>query len=236
MRVLLQSAYVLHTRPWRDSSALVDLFSSDHGRVSLLAKGARTGRRSRGGSRAALLQPFVPLLCSWSGRSSLRTCTGCEPRAAALALRGQRLYCGLYVNELTSRLLHREDPHPRLFEHYERALTALGVAEDCEQVLRQFEFRLLEELGYGFELIVDGRSGEPVEPGCEYRFHQEYGLVRETAEVGQAGSFNGADLHKLSRGEFDASSRHCAKRLMRVALASHLGDKPLKSRELFARE
>lgn len=234
MRVFLQPAYVLHTRPYRDSSLLVELFGAEHGRVSLLAKGVRSrrGGPSRGG--AALWQPFVPLLCSWSGRSSLRTATGCEPRSSALALRGRRIFCGLYVNELMDRLMHHDDPHPRLFHFYEQTLSQLCEAEDFEPVLRQFEFRLLEELGYGFELTVDGLSGGPVEASRQYLFHHEYGLIQAAGRVVGSASFRGEDLLKLGDGVFDTSSRHCAKRLMRTALAGRLGEKPLKSRELFS--
>ena len=92
----LQTGYVLHSRPYRDSSMLVEYFSRDRGRVSLVAKGAK-GRKTRGGSVAALLQPFTRLACSWSGRSELRTLVACESLATALPLAGTRLFSALYV-------------------------------------------------------------------------------------------------------------------------------------------
>jgi DNA repair protein RecO (recombination protein O) len=236
MRVSLQAAYVLHTRHYRDTSLLVEIFTREHGRVSLVAKGARPSgaKRSRGGSQAALLQPFVPLLCSWSGRSSLRTSTGCEPRAPSLQLKGQRVYCGLYVNELMNRLLHHDDPHPELFDYYEHILEQLAQVDNFEWILRQFEFRLLEELGYGFDLARDGLSGEPVNDGQWYVYHNEYGLLEAVADTGSdVPRFAGADLLKIESEIYDDDSRRCAKRLMRAALATHLGGKPLKSRELF---
>ncbi len=236
MRVSLQPSYVLHTRPYRDSSLLVELFSREHGRVSLVAKGARPagGRRSRGGSQAALLQPFTPLYCSWSGRSSLHTSTGCEPRGLSVPLRGQKIYCGLYVNELMSRLLHHEDAHPELFDYYEQVLVELGDSESFEWVLRQFEFRLLEELGYGFDLQSDGLNGSEVQAGRWYAYHGEYGLVQAAADsASDIPRFAGEELLKIASGKLDDDSRRCAKRLMRAALAVQLGEKPLKSRELF---
>jgi DNA repair protein RecO (recombination protein O) len=236
MRVSLQPSYVLHTRPYRDSSLLVELFSRQHGRVSLVAKGARPagGRRTRGGSQAALLQPFIPLYCSWSGRSNLHTATGCEPRGASAPLQGQRIYCGLYVNELMNRLLHHEDPYPELFDYYEQVLKDLADTDSFEWLLRQFEFRLLEELGYGFDLKTDGLHGSEVQDGRWYVYHNEYGLVQAPADSGSAiPRFAGQELLKIAAGVLDDDSRRCAKRLMRAALAVHLGEKPLKSRELF---
>ncbi len=215
---------------------MVELFSRDYGRVSLVAKGAKAAasKKTRGGSQAALLQPFVPLLCSWSGRSELRTSTGCEPRGPAMTLQGKQVYCGLYVNELMNRLLHHDDAHNDLFGRYEQVLADIRDTDQLDLVLRQFEFRLLESLGYGFDLQTDGLSGDPVADGQWYVFHNEHGLVAARGETGRgAPRFSGEELLRISRGEFDENSRQCAKRLMRTALAVHLGAKPLKSRELF---
>lgn len=239
MRVSLQQAYVLHTRAYRDSSLLVELFSREHGRVSMVAKGVKGGARRKSGSagQAALLQPFVPLWCSWSGRSGLKTSTGCEPRGPATALVGRRLYCGLYINELLSRLLHHYDAHEALYDLYEDSLQRLAQEPELDILLRRFEFRLLEELGYGFELTLEGLNGVPVTETGWYVFHQEHGLMAVDARPGaDMPSFSGADLLAISRGEFCAGVRKTAKRLMRQALAAHLGDKPLKSRELFLKQ
>jgi DNA repair protein RecO (recombination protein O) len=236
MRVSLQPAHVIHRRPFRDSSLIVELFSPDYGRVAVVAKGARSGR-SRGGSRSSLLQPFAPLLCSWTGRSELKTLTGCEADGAALMLQGERLYSGLYVNELVSRLLHHEDPHPGLYADYRRVLDELSDTPAVDLLLRRFEFGLLEALGYAFDIAVDGRSGEAVQSDRWYVFHPDYGLVASTGPDGNDGPrFAGADLLALGDGGTDAAARRCAKRLMRRVLAEYLGERPLKSRELFARQ
>jgi len=239
MRVSLQQAYVLHTRAFRDSSLLVELFSREHGRISMVAKGVKSAarRRSASGGQAALLQPFVPLLCSWSGRSSLKTCTGCEARGRAPTLVGRRLYCGLYINELLNRLLHHYDAHEALYDLYEESLQGLAQAAETELLLRRFEFRLLEELGYGFDLAREGLSGEALAENGWYMFHQEHGMVApETQPDADMPRFSGADLLAIARGDFSAGARRTAKRLMRQALAAHLGDKPLKSRELFLKQ
>jgi DNA repair protein RecO (recombination protein O) len=233
MRANLQAGYVLHTRAWRDNSLLVEYFSRELGRVSLVAKGAKS-RKNRGGSGAALLQPFTPLQCSWSGRGQLRTLTGCESMGPGLPLPGRRLYSGLYMNELLARLLHHDDPHRKLFDHYAAVLTLLSAGEGEEESLRRFELVLLEELGYGFDLGCDGRSGEAFDESRWYHFHEEHGLVlAPDGGSERLPRYRGADLLSIGRGDFSGSARLCAKRLMRQALSAHLGDRPLKSRELF---
>lgn len=232
MRVKLQPAYILHSRPYRDSSALLEAFTAEYGRVSLVAQGAR--RRSRGGSANALLQPFTPLLLSFSGRSELKTVTATEAAGNAFTLRGQRLFSAMYVNELLVRLLHRHDAHPQLFVLYGGTLEALLSAGAIDDVLRHFEFSLLNELGYSFDLTVDGRSGHAIEPGGWYNFHPDFGLVSQlgTPDPAQP-AFEGGDLLQMAGGQFGGEVRGTAKRLLRSVLATHLGGIPLKSRELF---
>lgn len=235
MRASLEAGYVLHTRPWRDTSLLVEFFSRDLGRIAFIARGAKS-RKSRGGSASALLQPFTPLQCSWSGRSQLRTLTGCEAMDAALPLKGRRLYSGMYMNELLIRLLQPEDPHRKLFDHYAAVLALLAESEQSEEEipLRRFELVLLEELGYGFDLLNDGLSGDLVEPDSWYHFDEEHGMVLAPDQTSdRLPRYRGADLESISQGDFSGSARICAKRLMRQALSTHLGDRPLRSRELF---
>ena len=232
MRVNLQPAYILHSRPYRDSSLILEVFCAEHGRLSLVSKGAR--RRSKGGSNAALLQAFIPLLLSFTGRSEMKTLTQVEAAGSPLVLRGERLFSAMYLNELLMRLLHRHDPHPRLFASYGAALAELGEANALEAVLRRFELGLLDELGYSFSLTEDGASGEAVDSQGWYHYHQDHGLVagvpgRDPAQLAYAG----ADLLAIARGEFDGPARSTARRLLRQVLAQHLGDAPLKSRELF---
>jgi DNA repair protein RecO (recombination protein O) len=232
MRQDLKAGYVLHTRPYRDSSLLIEFLSREQGRVSLLAKGAK-GRKTRGGSVAALLQPFNQLTCSWTGRRELKTLISCEAGAPAPRLAGTRLFSALYLNELLVRLLHHEDPHQQLFDSYEYALQQLAGDLAEELILRPFEFSLLEQLGYGFDLGVDGLSGEPIGDDNWYHYHEDYGLVQVSPEFGdRLPRYRGQDLREMGRGDFLAAGV-CAKQLMRQVLAGHLGDKPLMSRELF---
>jgi DNA repair protein RecO (recombination protein O) len=232
MRVELQPAYVLHSRPYRDSSSIVDVLTLDHGRLGLMARGAR--RHGRKGSRTGALQPFVPLLVSFSGRAELKTLGACEIAGQPVFLRGDRLFSGLYLNELLVRLLHKHDPHPQVFLQYASTLGALAASAAAELPLRQFELKLLDELGYNFDLEVDGQNGEPVVPEGQYYFQPEIGMVRymDVAKFSRP-LYTGADLCAIAAGELAGSVAKSAKRLLREVLNSHLGGEPLRSRQLF---
>jgi DNA repair protein RecO (recombination protein O) len=232
MTAALQPAYILHTRPYRDTSLLLEAFTPEHGRFSLVARGAR--RKARGGSSSALLQPFTPLLISFGGRSELKTLKAVEAAAPALLLRGERVYSGLYLNELLVRLLHRHDPHPRLFVAYGEALAEVIETPCVEKVLRRFEYRLLDELGYSFDLSAEGDTGEALRADGWYHYQSNCGLVarRDIAEP-SIPAFAGDDLLLMAGGEFGGAARQTAKRLLRLALSEHLGDVPLRSRDLF---
>jgi DNA repair protein RecO (recombination protein O) len=232
VRVQLQPAYVLHGRPYRDSSQLLEIFTPEYGRVSVVAKGAR--RSTKGSSRGAILQPFIPLLLSFSGRTDLKTLTGSEVAGEICMLRGQRLFSGMYLNELLVRLLHTLDAQPELFSNYAQSIAELAGDNPVDVTLRRFEFVLLDELGYSFDLTTDGHSGLPVQALGWYQYHIDYGLVEHTgSRQANVPVFSGAELLAISRDEQSSTINQTSKRLLRQVLAGHLGDKPLKSRELF---
>jgi len=178
----------------------------------------------------------MPLLLSFSGRSEMKTITASELAGSPRTPGGTRLFSGLYLNELLVRLLHRQDPHPALFLAYGNALNALKEEGVVDEVLRQFEFKLLQELGFGFDLAIDGITGQAISTDAWYRYDDEYGLVQEenTTTTGRP-VFPGSDLLVMSSGDFGEPVKGTAKRLLRQALALHLGGKPLKSRDLFRR-
>ena len=217
------AAYVLHSRAYRESSALVD-FLTPQGRLRAVLRGAR-------GKAGSLARPFIPLEAAFRGRSELKTVGRLEPGGIPNLLAGEALFSGLYLNELLIRLLPAEDPHPTIFQHY--ALTVLALAEGraIEPLLRSFEWRLLDELGYGFALDLDSQ-GQPIAEQGLYRLHAETGLV----PVGhlQPGVFQGRELLAMAAADWSVpGALAAAKRLMRQALAPHLGGRPLVSRELF---
>lgn len=220
-RVTLHPIFILHTRPFRDTSLLIDALSKDHGRISLLARGVRTSKtRLRG-----ILQPFVPLLMSWSGNTELVSMSKVEAVGLPYHLKAKALVSGFYLNELMMRLLHRYDPHPDLYSAYEQALMGLQDNQNTEGVLRLFEKSLLNELGYGLQpnIIADGW----------YQFIPGRGLVQCCVSPSE-NIFSGKNLLALFAEIFDdAEVLRDAKRLMRLALQSLLGERTLKSRELF---
>ncbi len=166
MRVLLQPAFILHRRPYRDSSLLLEAFSREYGRLGLIARGAASSRSRLKG----VLQPFTPLLLSWRGDGDLATLNGGEEAGRPFPLLQNRALAGLYVNELLVRLLPRRDVQPALFNVYETLLAELATAVDEEPPLRRFEKRLLEELGYGLSLDRTADSGQPIVAEAHYRY------------------------------------------------------------------
>lgn len=231
-RVSLESAYVLHQRPYQDSGLLLEVFSPNYGRVGLVARGVRKAK----GRWPSLLQPFVPLLLSWSGRGELGTLVDAEMSGAAQPLKGALLLSGFYINELLTRLLHRHDPHPELFEYYQALLLQLSLLGEgdgqlpLQQRLRLFEKQLLEELGYALVLGHDVITGEVIEADAHYSYRLGAGPVAVTHDLLVV---RGRSLLALAAGNLlDADVLRDAKRLLRAALDQQLGGRPLHSRQL----
>ncbi|MDG9925237.1 MULTISPECIES: DNA repair protein RecO [unclassified Pseudomonas] len=216
-------AFVLHSRPYKETSALVD-FLTPQGRLRAVLRGAR-------GKAGSLARPFAPLELELRGRGELKNVGRLEASGIAHWLQGQTLYSGMYLNELLLRLLPAEDPHPALFEHYALTLHALAANPPLEPLLRAFEWRLLDELGYGFALDID-IAGQAIAVDGLYRLRPDAGL--EAVAQLQPGLFQGADLLAMAEADWSSpGALAAAKRLMRQALAPHLGGRPLVSRELF---
>lgn len=219
-----QAAYVLHSRPYRETSLLVDLFTLEQGKVSAVVKGARSPRsRMR-----AMIQPFTPLQVSWRGRHELKTITQAEAVAAPLFLKGDSLICGLYVNELLERLLQPSDSHPQLYVYYQYVLNELRDAVDIELALRTFEQQLLKQLGFQFDV-------QNCQADIIYRFDPAQGfiVVSQLSEKIKSSCFTGEQLLGIVGEQYQHPRiRRAAKRLMRLALEQQLGNRPLRSREL----
>ncbi len=227
-RVQLQPAFVLHRRPYRETSWLLEIFSRDHGRVGLVARAARQAR-PRGGSA---LEPARELLLSWSLRGELGLLGQAEAASAAHALEGEALLSALYLNELLLRLITRHDPHPALFEAYRAALQALGQSASVAISLRRFELRLLQELGYGLNLGHDG-NGDAIRPGVRYAYRSGQGVWPLQGPASEL-VLEGSTLVALREDRLDeAQALGEARQLLRLALRAHLGPKPLRTPELF---
>ncbi len=222
-------AYVLHTLPWRETSLLVEVLTRDHGRLALMARGARRPRSPVRG----LLRAFQPLQLEWFGKAELRTMSQAEWATFQPLLDGQALYCGLYLNELMLRLLARDDPHPGLYDAYAETLMALAAVGGEGVVLRRFELRLLKELGYGLQLTLDADSARPLDPAAWYTFDPEQG-PRIAAARSNAVQFSGRALCAMAADDWtEPTTAVQAKALMRHVLAFHLGHQDLHTRKLF---
>ncbi|HET6471368.1 MAG TPA: DNA repair protein RecO [Pseudomonadales bacterium] len=225
-RIADEPAYVLHARPYRETSAIVDLLTLRFGRVSAVARGVRGGRRG-----ASPPRPFSRLAVACSGRAQLLTLNAFDVHTHRW-LTGDALYAGLYLNELLLRLLRDDDAHPAVFDGYERALDALDA--DAEPALRRFERLLLKECGYEITFDCDADSGAIVEADACYRFVPDVGFQAVDEAADQRHVFAGATLHAIDRDDYaDADVRRAAKQIMRRALAPHLGDRPIGSRALY---
>ncbi len=231
-RVQLQPAYVLHHRPYRDTSRILELFTRDHGRVSVFARGAR-GSRDKSASLASVLQPFNRVLVSWTGRGETGQLTQAEFDGAFSVMPPDQLVNGYYVNELVLKLFARHDAHADVFGLYDATISALKASGGEIRALRVFEKRLLEALGYGLVLHVDAVTRLPVDPDRMYHYRLEQGAVRALDLAEGSLVFAGSSLLSLAREEMATSSTLSdARRLLRAALDQCLDGRELKSRQV----
>ncbi|HET6906218.1 MAG TPA: DNA repair protein RecO [Rhodanobacteraceae bacterium] len=226
MRVESQPAYVLHARAWRETSLLLEVFSRDHGRVGLLARGVRSARAR---ITRATLEPFQLLSADWAGTGELPNLRAAEAVGAPRRFVDDALLSGLYVNELLVRLIARADPHPALFARYAVLLEELATTDSLAWTLRRFERDLLGELGYGLQLEHEGESGEPLRSDAEYVYVPELGPV--PAHSRQHGAMSkGSALLALHEDVKPAHDDLAAlRRVLRAVIASHVGEQGLRA-------
>ncbi|MFN3844060.1 MAG: DNA repair protein RecO [Rehaibacterium terrae] len=228
MRIASQPAWILHVRPWRETSALVELFTRDHGRVGAVARGIRGPRRQ---PLRAALQPFSLVSTDLDLRGELARLDRAEALIAPLGLAGDALLAGFYLNELAVRLLPRHDPLPALFDRYGRTLAALGDT-GLAWTLRRFERDLLDALGVLPPLDHDS-LGEPLDPAARYRLDPEHGALRDRQLA--AGSVSGAALLALAADrEPPPGQLRELREAMRGLVSHHLGPRGLRSWGLLA--
>jgi DNA repair protein RecO (recombination protein O) len=224
-RINLAPAYILHHRPYRDTSRILEVITRDHGRLTLFARGVR-GPKAK---LASILQPFQLLLLSWSGRGEAGQLTGAESADHDPSMPASSLMASFYLNELLIKLTTRHDPLPSLFDDYHATVEGLRHGMLLEPSLRIFEKRLLDTLGYGLDLATQAQTGKPVEPGEYYHFRPAQGLFPTVAEA--QGALSGQSLISLANEEL-ASSRDLedARRVLQAALAQCLEGRELTTR------
>lgn len=226
-----EPAYVIHRRPWRETSLMVDVFTLNRGRMAVIARGANSAKSPL----KAQLQPFQPLMLDWVGRGDLKTLTQVDVRSGPSLHRTASLYSGLYLNELLHRVLPAADPHPTLFAAYIDAIAELAVVTDVEPVLRRFERAFAAALGFDFAWDLATDSGQSVEPDRQYGYDPEQGIVATPGSGARLQDLSGEVLLALAAGDLSSEPcRRTAKRVMRVLTDYLLQGRPLHSRSLFS--
>jgi DNA repair protein RecO (recombination protein O) len=224
-----REAFILHSYPYRETSLLLEVFARAFGRVSMVARAARSPRSPLRG----VLLAFQPLALSWFGKGEVRTLARAEWIGGHPRLQGEALLCGFYLNELLLRLLPREDPHDALLGRYREALQQLASRGDSAPALRSFERALLKELGYALALERDSANGSAIDPAKSYRYDPERGPV-EVGDVASESVVSGRTLLDMARDDYtDPVTQQQAKALMRSLLNHRLDYQPLKSRRIF---
>lgn len=226
-RVEGQPGWVLHRRPWGESSFLIEFFSRDHGRIGLVGKGARSARSQWRG----LVEPFCPLSASWTRRGEMGTLIMLEPAGSRCVLEGRALWCGLYANELLIRLVARDDPAPPLFEAYSSLLPRLADPADQARTLRRFELVLLESMGIAPDLASDADAGEPIRSDRLYHLDPDVGLVPVDRPARSV--FRGSVIRGLLSDSLEsAEDARMARSLTRILIEHQLDGRPLQTRRL----
>ncbi|MCK9514433.1 MAG: DNA repair protein RecO [Ottowia sp.] len=197
-RISHEPGYVLHHYDWSESSVIIEAFTRTHGRVALVARGAK---RPSSNFRPVLL-PLQPLFLSWGGQGEVRTLKGAEWGGGHVMPGGETLMAGCYANELVLRLVAREDPHEALFDAYADLVRTLAAgAADRRQLavaLRAFELVLLHQCGYLPTLDIQTFTQQPLQPEQPYRIDPESGLAAVSDEP-LPGELRGADWAALAQ-------------------------------------
>jgi DNA repair protein RecO (recombination protein O) len=226
----LHPCFVLHQKPYRETSLLLDVFSQHFGRSRLIARGSRTSHKKS----VKHYQLFKPLLLSWSGYGELQTVSQVEENGASFSLKQDASLCGLYLNELLVRLLPLNEPEPALFETYQHTLSGLQLNEYNEWLLRLFEKQLLQQLGYGLDIETEAETGLAVDEQKQYYYQANSGLLKWTSIVKTPPILVRSLILFANNEMLDANSLKEIKTLMRGLIQYYLGDQPLRSRQLFA--
>lgn len=223
-RVENTPAFLIHRRMYQGSSLLLDFFTKDFGRLRLVARGARKSKTS--------LQMFQCLSISFKGKGELKNLSQWEIADKPRRILGDDLILAMYVNELILRLLPENDEYSEIFHAYWNFLSNLKSlnSNEKEYALRDFENQMLEDLGYGIDFSSD-MNDEPINEDLNYEFIEHQGF-----STSDNGLIPGKILVNLLRREnivTDTNELSILKKMNRKRLKSLLGDKPLKSKELF---
>ena len=234
MRIEGETGFVLHARPWRETSLLVEVLSAGHGRIGLVARGVQSPKRQ---VLRAALQPLQHIRFDGVQRGELAHLNSAEAIDEAPRLHGEVMLAGFYLNELMLRLAPRHDGVGMLYAIYGETRARLGLELPLAWTLRRFERDLFEALGVGFAWDCDG-DGVVIDPAARYVLDPEHGPRRVLGDAGRAGRSQTATGRALL--DLSADREPCAedmpglRRVIRALLLHHLGGRGLKSWELIA--
>ena len=227
-RIQQQPAYILHHRPFRDTSLILDILTRDHGKIALVARGSRSSKSRLAG----VLRPFLPLRISWVARGDLGTLTGAEASGPPAGIHGDAVLAAFYVNELLLHFLHRHDAQPEIFALYAELISSLGSGQDMARCLRAFELEFMSLLGYALSFQPESAT----DTDLDLEQHYEYRIEQGPVAVGRADGpmvFTGRVLQSIGARELDDPEiLRAANRLLRQVINYHLGGKELKSRKV----
>lgn len=231
-------AYVLHSRPFKESHLIVDVFTEQYGRMSVMARNAKTQH-----PKSRIWQPFILLELAWRSQSDLPSVTEADALSYAIQLTGMPLFCGVYLNELLQKLLSKGEACPALWHNYQQALPRLSQPNALEPCLRQFEWCLLQELGLAIDFYHDAQN-DALQDEQHYHYYPGQGWMLKDMDPH---SVSGATIRHMaacltttadpqaeSLSADDAALWRHLKRLMRQVLHHALGGQTLQSRQLFA--
>jgi DNA repair protein RecO (recombination protein O) len=230
MRIEQEAAYVLHARPWRETSLLVEVLAENHGRLGLVARGVQGPKKQ---VLRAALQPLQHIRLDAVQRGELAQLVSAEALDAAPRLAGEAMLAAFYINELVMRLAPRQDPHGDLYRVYAQTRSRLGGGDSLAWTLRRFERDLLEALGSGFDLAEDG-DGIVIDPAARYRIDPEQGPRRLLSDRGRderSSAATGSALLAPDR-QPEADDLASLRLALRSVLSHHLGGRGLKSWEM----
>jgi DNA repair protein RecO (recombination protein O) len=242
-RISDEPAYVLHRYDWSESSLILEVFTRQHGRVALVARGAK----KPSSSFRPILLPLQPLHLAFGGDAEIRTLKSAEWQGGHVMPTGDALLSGYYLNELLMRLLARDDPHPALFDAYAATVQLiasqnLNSAQMTLQIaLRAFELRLLRDIGLLPTLDMETATLAPLDAQTRYVLVPEAGLRQ--AHDDDRSSLPGAQWLQLQlaldeSALFSDTMRACIpglnelKTQLRALLHYHCGVKVLKTRQM----
>lgn len=228
MRNEILHGYLIHHRKYRDRSHIVHLFTQEHGRID-------------GILRQTPPPQYQPICLQASGKSELKNFSKLEIVNQPIFFHGDAFFSGFYLNEVLLRLCPLEVEMPQTFLQYAKTLEQLQKLTQQEdqnaflrQILRQFEHELLDDLGYAMDFSVDSNQ-QPISVDLNYQFQINDGFLvtAQTSRSALSGALIQSMMQYEKGGEFNIQQLQLLTKLYRQVITSLLGDRPLKSRQLW---